>query len=222
MSANGDGGCAGFRYMRTHTTRRFLGNRNAIKAIWRIPQGCATNRNVNMPRPKYSCVLVLFLKSLLSFSLYLKQMQSTRHTRMFWIFYSVLLLNSTRPEMGMGLQIVPKCILLQNYSVAWLCFEGALDYLTEGFLPQWAAQVGPVWGTVLPIGLQSSEKPTLTLNNEVCKEQKQSVCKESLADSSIWWIFFSHCWVVGLQLRLLSLSFGVQVLSCFCLGMLQI
>lgn len=33
MSANGDGGCAGFGYMHTHTAKRFLGNRNAIKAI---------------------------------------------------------------------------------------------------------------------------------------------------------------------------------------------
>lgn len=46
----------------THTRRRFLGNRNTIKATQRIPQGCATNRNINMLRPKYSCILVLLIQ----------------------------------------------------------------------------------------------------------------------------------------------------------------
>lgn len=31
-------------------------------SLWRIPQGCATNRNINMPRPKYSRALVLFMQ----------------------------------------------------------------------------------------------------------------------------------------------------------------
>lgn len=50
------------RGFRTRIVRRLPGNRNAIKALWRIPQGCAANRNINMLRPKYSWASELLIQ----------------------------------------------------------------------------------------------------------------------------------------------------------------
>lgn len=144
-------------------------------------------------------------KSLLSLGLCLKRMWLARHTGMFSKFYSVLLLNSGRAELGDGVTVGTN--LLQDHSLAWFCCEGALghpgkapcSWVQHRLRKQLSSAHGPP---------ELREISFDTAATEVCKECL-SVCREALAKSSSC---FSLCRHGGLKLWFLSLCFGVQIL----------
>lgn len=150
-------------------------------------------------------------------------MQSTRPTRMLSIFYSVLLLNSARTEVGRGLQVVPACTLLKNYSFAWPCLLMVPLITHQRLQLLRGAEVELLWGS-------ASQSPELweisfgTTDTERCTSGMQRVCAKRFWLRVVFWglfLFLPSPLLLGV--RLLSLRFGVQVLmQPFCLGMLQI